>query len=156
MRITTGVLLCGLCVVGLLATTPSIAQSPVMRIVAAYNGAPIAVLADSSGRLRVVNEGLLVASGDAPTVANVGANSCGTSAATLAGTQNAGAVTVGATAGTQCRITFATAATTRRHCVATNETTANLVRTTYVTTTTSDLIGTFVAGDVVTYLCLPR
>lgn len=89
-------------------------------------------------------------------VANVAANSCGTSAATIAGNENAGNITVGATAGTQCRITFTTAAVVRRHCTATNETTANLLRTTYVTTTTTDVLGTMVAGDTLSYVCLPR
>lgn len=94
--------------------------------------------------------------GGALSVANVGANSCGTTAATIAGNSIAFEVTVGATAGTQCRVTFPVAATNRRDCVANNETTANLLRTTYVTTTTTDVLGTMVAGDVLSVLCFAR
>jgi hypothetical protein len=87
-------------------------------------------------------------------VANVGANSCGTTSATIAGSNNTGIVTVGATSGTQCRILFSKAATTRRQCTVTNETTANLARTAYVDTTHNDLLGVFVAGDTLSYVCL--
>lgn len=97
-----------------------------------------------------------VSAGTAPTVANVGVNSCGTTTATISGNENNGEVTVGATAGTQCRLTFATAATNRRECTTTNETTANLSRSTYVDTTHTDLFGTFAAGDLVTYICVSR
>lgn len=89
------------------------------------------------------------------TVANVGANSCGTSAASVAGNQNAFAVTVGATSGTQCRVTLPTAAT-RWHCVSTDETTTIATRAVAVDTTHVDLLGAFVAGDVVTAICLER
>lgn len=98
----------------------------------------------------------LVSAGTVTTVANVGANSCGTTAATIAGTDNVGNITVGTVAGTQCRITFAVAAPTRRHCVATDETTANLMRTTFVDSTHTDVIGTMVAGDTLTYVCFAR
>ena len=95
--------------------------------------------------------------GAAPTaVANVGANSCGTTAATIAGTNNAGEVTVGATSGTQCRIQFSVAAPTRWDCVASDESTAQLVRGKNVDTTHADLLGTFTAGDVLAYVCIPR
>ncbi len=100
--------------------------------------------------------GTYTTSGSGLTVANVGANSCGTSAATVAGNLNAFEVTVGTVAGTQCRVTFPTAAANRRDCVVTNETTANLARAAYVTTTTSDLFGTFAAGDVLSVLCFAR
>jgi len=89
-------------------------------------------------------------------VANVGANSCGTTAATIAGNENVGAITVGATSGTQCRITFTTTAATRRHCVFTDETTTIATRGVAVDTTHSDVLGAFVAGDVVSYVCLAR
>lgn len=94
--------------------------------------------------------------GTAPTVANVGANSCGTTAASIAGNSNNGIVTVGTVGGTQCRITFPTAATTRRECHVNNETTSNLARAAYIDTTHSDLSGTFVAGDVLAYICMAR
>lgn len=89
-------------------------------------------------------------------VANVGANSCGTTAASIAGKPNAFAITVGATGGTQCRVTFPDAAPTRRHCTAADETTTIAVRATYVDTTHTDFLGDFTAGDVVTALCLAR
>lgn len=97
-----------------------------------------------------------VSRGDAPTVANVGANSCGTTAATIAGNSNAGIITVGETAGTQCRVTFPFAAPTRWQCMANNETVGNLTRTTAVDTTNVDFAGTFGGGDVVAYICVPR
>jgi hypothetical protein len=89
----------------------------------------------------------------AVTVGNVGANSCGTSAATIVGNNTAGKVTVGATAGTQCRITFSSAWTNAPACVVTNETTANLARAAS-TTTVVDLTGTFNGADVLSYQCL--
>lgn len=98
----------------------------------------------------------VVTTGAALAVANVGANSCGTTAATAAGNANAFEITVGATAGTQCRVTFPVAAANRRDCVVTNETTANLARSSYIDTTHSDLSGTFVAGDTLSVLCLAR
>jgi hypothetical protein len=52
-------------------------------------------------------------SGTAMAVANVGANSCGTTTATIAGNQTVGEVTVGATSGTQCREAVPQATTTR-------------------------------------------
>lgn len=88
-----------------------------------------------------------LSSGSGMAVANVGANSCGTTAATIAGNNNASVITVGATAGTQCRITFTLTATTEWDCAANDDTTTIAVRTTPVSPTTTDLIGTFTAGD---------
>lgn len=100
--------------------------------------------------------GAHVSNGSAPSVANVGANSCGTTAATVAGNDNNGIITVGATAGTQCRVAFTVAATTRRECTVTDSTTTVATRATYVDTTHTDFLGAFVAGDVVTYVCIAR
>ena len=86
-------------------------------------------------------------------VANVGAASCGTTAATIVGTDKAFRVTVGATSGTECRVTFVSAWTTAPVCIVNNETTANLARTDSPTTTTIDLAGTFVGGDVLSVVC---
>jgi hypothetical protein len=98
--------------------------------------------------------GAIHTAGTAPAVSNTTANSCGTSAASLAGTDTTGIVTVGATSGTSCTITFVVAAPVRRQCVCTNETTpANICGTAYLTTGTSKLVGTFVAADVLSYLC---
>jgi len=63
-----------------------------------------------------------------------------------------GKVTVGATSGTSCTITFGTAYTNAPSCWGNNETTANLTRTT-TTTTTIVIAGTFVGGDVLSYGC---
>lgn len=94
-----------------------------------------------------------ISGGTTPSVSNTTANSCGTTAATITGTDTTGMIVVGATAGTNCTITFVTAAPTRRQCTVTNETTANLSRSTFLTTTTSTVQGTFVAGDNISYIC---
>lgn len=94
-----------------------------------------------------------IAAGATPAVSNTTANSCGTSAASIAGNNQTGIVTVGATAGTSCTLTFADAAPTRRQCIADNESTGNLARATYTDTTHSNIIGTFAAGDVIAYQC---
>ncbi len=94
--------------------------------------------------------------GTGVSVANVGANSCGTTAATIAGNEISGVITVGATAGTQCRVTFTTAAPVARDCTVTDSTTTIATRATAVSTTTHDFLGAFVAGDLVTYVCMVR
>ncbi len=94
--------------------------------------------------------------GSTPSVANVGASSCGTTTATIAGNDNSGFITVGATSGTQCRITFVSTAPTARECTANDETTTTAVRVTYVDTTHTDFIGAFIAGDKVSYICFAR
>ena len=95
----------------------------------------------------------LLGGGSAPAVSNTSANSCGTTAASLVGTDTAGKVTVGATAGTSCTITFVASWANAPACVVTNETSANLARATS-TTTTVIVAGTFVAGDVLAYSCV--
>lgn len=91
-----------------------------------------------------------------PAVANVGANSCGTSAAAYAGNDNAGKITVGATSGTQCRIGFTRAAPVEWDCIATDATQTIATRATPVDTTHADVFGAFAAADVVVVHCLPR
>ncbi len=98
----------------------------------------------------------LLTSGTGMAVANVGANSCGTTAATIAGNNNAFVVTVGATSGTQCRVAFTVTATAEWDCASNDDTTTVAVRTTPIDTTHTDLIGAFVAGDKVTGICFPR
>lgn len=88
-----------------------------------------------------------------PAVSNTSANSCGTTAATIAGTAETGIITVGATSGTSCTVTFAVAAPTRRQCVVTNETTGVAVKATYSSSTVSLFAGTFAASDVLAYIC---
>lgn len=89
-------------------------------------------------------------------VANVGANSCGTTTAMIAGSNLMNVITVGAGSGTQCRITFSFAATTEWDCVPTDSTTTGAVRATPVDTTHTDIVGSFTAGDKVTSLCVAR
>lgn len=89
-------------------------------------------------------------------VANVGANSCGTSTATIAGSNLMSVITVGAGSGTQCRITFSFAAATEWNCVTTDSTTTVATRSTPVDTTHTDILGAFTAGDKVTSFCVAR
>ena len=49
-------LVIGLCCGVLLGAGRPVVAQATMRIVAAYNGAPVAILADSTGRVRVVCE----------------------------------------------------------------------------------------------------
>jgi hypothetical protein len=98
----------------------------------------------------------VVFTGATLTVANVGANSCGTTAATIAGNSNTFEVTVGATSGTQCRIAFPVAAPNRWNCTFTDSTTTIATRATFVDTTHVDFFGAFVAGDVLTATCSAR
>lgn len=105
--------------------------------------------------------GTYVSANTSPAVANVGANSCGTSAASIAGTDNAPVITVGATAGTQCRVTFDTTAPNGWNCQWNNKNTHTLAATPYQsadTTTTADVTAStaFVAGDTLTGSCWPR
>jgi hypothetical protein len=95
-------------------------------------------------------------SGSGMGVANVGANSCGTSAATIVGNNNLFTFTVGATAGTQCRVAFTVTAANAWGAVCNDDTTTIAVRTTAVDTTHVDVIGTFTAGDQVTCIAHPR
>jgi hypothetical protein len=95
----------------------------------------------------------LIANGTAPTVADTTMSSCGTTAATIAGNDMAGKVTVGTVGGTSCTISFGVAWTNAPACTVTNETTANLARATS-TTSTVILAGTFVAADKLAYHCI--
>lgn len=118
--------------------------------------APTFAVAPSGDGLVNITTTLLTSSGSGLAVANVGANSCGSTAAAIAGNSNSFEITVGTVAGTQCRVTFPTAAPVRWNCVANNTTTANLARATAIDTTHVDFSGTFVAGDVVSGTCTPR
>lgn len=108
---------------------------------------------DFSGTVKATN---YITAGTGLAVANVGANSCGTTAATIAGGNNAFAITVGATSGTQCRITFTFAAATEWDCAFNDQTTTIAIRSTPVDTSHTDALGAFTAGDKVTGICFPR
>lgn len=99
--------------------------------------------------------------GSSPAVANIGANSCGTTAATPGGTDNAPTITVGATAGTACRLTFDTTAPNGWNCTWSNKSTHTLAATPFQsadTATTADVTAAtaFGAGDVLTGTCFAR
>lgn len=117
---------------------------------------PVGATSQSS-RFSITQAGITTV-GATPTVANVGASSCGTTTATIAGNQNAGRVTVGATAGTQCRVAVPSAnlAGTAWEGSCTNRSTANLCRLVGVDSTHFDLLGTFVAADVISYVAVAR
>lgn len=117
------------------------------------NGSNTTTLGSSAVTKLYVN-GIYVSVNATPAVSNTTANSCGTTAATIAGTNDTGIVTVGATSGTSCTLTFTIAAPTRRQCTVSNETTAALAGATYTDTTHTNLVGTFTAGDVLAYVCL--
>lgn len=97
-----------------------------------------------------------LSAGSGMAVANVGANSCGTSTATIAGNNNAFVITVGTVGGTQCRVAFTITAANEWDCTVTDSTTTIATRATPVDTTHTDFLGAFVAGDKVTGVCFPR
>lgn len=102
-----------------------------------------------------VTSGYYIGNGSGLAVANVGANSCGTTAATVAGGASSFEVTVGATSGTQCRVTLPTAPT-RWNCISTDTSTAVLTRISPVDTTHVDILGVFTAADVISVTCVAR
>jgi len=134
------------------ASAASVTNEIVVGSAAIGNGANTSTIGSSAVIRHYVN-GIYVSVNATPAVSNTSANSCGTTAATITGTNDTGVVTVGATSGTSCTMTFTIAAPTRRQCVITNETTGNLVRATYTDTTHSVFVGTFVAADKLAYLC---
>lgn len=93
-----------------------------------------------------------LSTGTAPTVANVGADSCGTTAATIAGKDQAHVITVGATSGTECRVTFNVAFSNAPVCVATASVATDLHLVT--TTTTATITGTLTAAEKIYVHCL--
>jgi hypothetical protein len=103
-----------------------------------------------------VTAATFISSGSGLTVANVGANSCGTTAATIVGNSNAAVITVGSVSGTQCRIAFPVAATTEYDCAANDETTAIALRVSPVDSTHTDILGALVAADKISVVCFAR
>lgn len=124
----------------------------VAHYLALYHNSVNAVLTTGTGGL--ILPGAIHTAGTVPVVSNTTASSCGTTAATIAGTDATGKIVVGATSGTSCTITFNVAAPTRRQCWAGDETTAVLTRFIYLTTTTGKIDGVFTAGDTLEYGCL--
>jgi len=97
----------------------------------------------------------LESTGTAPVVTNTTSNSCGLTAASIVGTDQAGKVTTGGTSATSCTVTFALAWTQEPSCFCTNETTGVLCSA-KSTQTTVILTGTLGGASVVSYGCLGR
>jgi hypothetical protein len=93
-----------------------------------------------------------ITTGATPTIGS-GASDCGTSPS-IGGNDSAGRVTVGASNGGQCTITFATAWPNAPVCSAFDETTGNLVRPAAASTSSVVLAGTLTAGDTLVYHCV--
>ena len=93
-----------------------------------------------------------IMTGATPTVGS-GSSDCGTSPS-IGGNDSAGRVTVGATNGGQCTITFATPWPNPPVCSAFDETTGNLVRPIATSTSSVALTGTLMAGDTLVYHCV--
>jgi len=126
-------------------------QSPSTGLIDIDNGSSSCATAANCRDLRLRH---LIGGGTAPTVANTSANSCGTTTATIAGTDSAGKITVGVTSGTSCTITFGTAYSNAPSCWATDESTLMGVKAISTTTTVIISATAFTAGDVVAYGCV--
>lgn len=90
--------------------------------------------------------------GATPTVGS-GPSDCGASPS-IGGDDSAGRVTVGATNGGKCTITFASSWPNPPVCSVFDETNGNLVRPSAVSTTSVALTGTLSAGDSLVYQCV--
>jgi hypothetical protein len=93
-----------------------------------------------------------LSTGTAPTVANVGSNSCGTTAATIVGKDQASVTTVGATSGTECRVTFNVAFANAPVCTASATVATDLHLVT--TTANATITGTLTAAEKIYLICL--
>ncbi len=96
--------------------------------------------------------GRQIMTGATPMVGS-GSSDCGTSPS-IGGNDSAGRVTVGASNGDQCTITFATPWPNPPVCSAFNETAGNLVRPIAISTSSVALTGTLTAGDRLVYQCV--
>lgn len=93
-----------------------------------------------------------IMTGATPAVAS-GSGDCGTSPS-IGGNDSAGRITVGASNGGQCTITFVSPWPNPPVCSAFDETTGNLVRPSAATTSSVALIGTLAPGDSLVYQCV--
>jgi len=98
----------------------------------------------------LINGHVLLSKGMTPTVAGTTSNACGTTSPSVAGSDAAGKITVGATSGTSCTLTFSAAYVFAPACVANG---ASYTRITS-TTTAAVLTGSFAAGEVISYICV--
>ena len=93
-----------------------------------------------------------VMTGATPTVGS-GSSDCGTSPS-IGGNDSAGRITVGASNGGRCTITFVSPWPNPPVCSAFDETTGNLVRPTATSNNSVALIGMLAAGDSLVYQCV--
>jgi len=93
-----------------------------------------------------------IMTGTTPTVGS-GSSDCGTSPS-IGGNDSAGRVTVGASNGGRCTITFVAPWPNPPVCSAFDETTGNLVRPIATSTGSVALTGTLTAGDSLVYHCV--
>lgn len=109
-------------------------------------------LVNTAGTAPSISTARFLSTGTAPTVANVGVNSCGTTAATIAGKDQASVTTVGATSGTECRVSFNVAFTNAPVCTAS----ATIATDLHLVTTTADVTvtGTLTAAEKIYLICL--
>ena len=96
--------------------------------------------------------GHLITTGATPAVGS-GSADCGT-APSIGGNDSAGRVTVGATNGGRCTITFVTPWPNPPVCTAFDESAPVLVRPTAASTTSVALAGAFAGGDSLAYNCV--
>lgn len=106
----------------------------------------------TAGTIRDTLTRHVLAGGTSPTVANTSANSCGTTTATIAGKDEAGVITVGATSGTSCTVTFGTTYTNAPSCWAMDDNTPAVLPV-VTTTSTAIISGTFAASDKLKFGC---
>lgn len=92
-----------------------------------------------------------VGGGIAPTVGDTSADSCGSGAQIIAGSDERGRVTVIGSGGSSCTVTFGSAYGTAPVCMAVNQTTGVPVSC-FPTATSFALSGTFAQNDVIAYM----
>lgn len=108
-------------------------------------------LSNTAGTAPSISTNRFLSTGTSPTVADVGLNSCGTTAASIVGKDQASVVTVGATSGTECRISFNVAFANAPVCVATGSVATDLHLVT--TTANTTITGTLTAAEKIHVLC---
>jgi hypothetical protein len=110
----------------------------------------VSVTPRSAASLRMLGHQIMT--GATPTVGS-GSSDCGTSPP-IRGNDSAGRITVGASNGGRCTITFVLPWPNPPVCSAFDETTGNLVRPTAASSASVALTGTLTAGDSVVYNCV--
>ena len=135
------------------------AQTPAALLSVGGNGSA-SYTADITGSIHAsttITGNTFVSAGAGMAVANVGANSCGTTAATIAGNNNAFVVTTGTVGSTQCRVAFTVTAANEWDCSMTGDSAALVTpHVVVVDTTHTDFFATLGAGATFTGICFPR